>query len=154
MAHHFLYPFPIRFDNFGIVSIQSEELSAMNDIQKQADGVAGSYVAQAERAFGYFEASVIDRLEAGRSPLEAASELHPNLLISLKLDRDLEVVAPFYRGPTSRVEPVEYLFDAEVRTAIAAERRGEARGGTSSHFALHQLAAESRVEEKKASSPP
>ncbi len=106
----------------------------MNDIQKQADGVAGSYVAQAERAFGYFEASVIDRLEAGRSPLEAASELHPNLLISLKLDRNLDVVAPFYRGPTSRFEPVEYLFDADVRTAIAAERRGEESGVVSSLY--------------------
>ncbi|MEC8192571.1 MAG: HAMP domain-containing sensor histidine kinase [Myxococcota bacterium] len=110
---------------FGIASIQGEELAAMGDIEKQADGAATSYLSQAERAFGYFEGSVLDRLEAGRSPLEAASELHPNLLIALKLDRNLDVVAPFYRRSMNASEPIEYLFDPVVQRAISAERRGE-----------------------------
>ena len=110
---------------FGIASIQGEELAAMNDIQQQADGAAASYVAQTDRAFSGFESSVIDRLEAGRSPLETATEFHPNLLIALKLDRNLDVVAPFYRGPENQIEPIEYLFDSSVQRALSAERRGE-----------------------------
>jgi len=110
---------------FGIASIQGESLAAMEDVANQADGVASSFMVQTERAFTDFEDAVIDRLEAGRSPLEAATELHPNLLIALKLDRDLDVVAPFYRVSTSRTEPIEYLFDPDIQRALSAERRGE-----------------------------
>ena len=51
----------------------------MDDVKGQAEGAADSYVAQYERGFTVFEEAVIDRLEAGRSPLEVPQELHPNV---------------------------------------------------------------------------
>jgi signal transduction histidine kinase len=110
---------------FGISSIQGEELAVIDDVKNQAEGAADSFLVQYERGFTAFEEAVIDRLEAGRSPLEAPQELHPNVLVALKLDTNLMVKAPFYRGQQRLIEPLEYLFDPEIRRAKAADRRGE-----------------------------
>ena len=95
---------------FAISSIQGEELAVIDDVKNQAEGAADSFLVQYERGFMAFEAAVIDRLEAGRSPLEVPQELHPNVLVALKLDRDLVVKAPFYRGTARSDEPIEYLL--------------------------------------------
>ena len=110
---------------FAISSIQGEELAVIDDVKNQAEGAADSFLVQYERGFTAFEEAVIDRLEAGRSPLEVPQELHPNVLVALKLDQDLTVKAPFYRGSMRIDEPIEYLFDPEVQRAMAADRRGE-----------------------------
>ena len=110
---------------FGISSVQGEELAVMDDIKGQAEGAADSYVVQYERGFTAFEEAVIDRLEAGRSPLEDPRELHPSVLVALKLDANLAVKAPFYRGLLRLNEPIEYLFDPEIQRAMSADRRGE-----------------------------
>ena len=110
---------------FGISSIQGEELAVIDDVKNQAEGAADSFLVQYERGFTAFEEAVIDRLEAGRSPLEVPQELHPNVLVALKLDTNLAVKAPFYRGFQRPVEPIEYLFDAGIQRAMSADRRGE-----------------------------
>jgi len=110
---------------FGISSIHGEELAVMDDVKNQADGAASAFVSQFERPLNTFEGAVIDRLEAGRSPLEAPQELHPDVLVAIKLDSDLSVVAPFYRGQARTQEPIEFMFDSAVQRALAADRRGE-----------------------------
>jgi len=110
---------------FGISSIQGEELAVMDDVKNQAERSASAFMSQLERPFTNFESSVIDRLEAGRSPLEAPQELHSRVLVGLKLDSDLTVVAPFYRSAFKTQEPIEFLFDVAVQRAVAADRRGE-----------------------------
>lgn len=110
---------------FGISSVQGEEIAAMEDVETQGEGVAASFLAQTEKGFINFEQKMIDRLEGGRSPLEAATELHPHLLLALKLDKDLNLKAPFFRDQTQDVDPIEYLFEPSVQRALSAERRGE-----------------------------
>ena len=56
---------------FGISSIQGEELAVMDDVKNQADVSASAFVSQFERPLTGFEDAVLDRLSAGRSPLEA-----------------------------------------------------------------------------------
>jgi signal transduction histidine kinase len=110
---------------FGISSIQGEELAVFKDVKNQADGAANAFRNQFERPLASFESSVTHRLAAGRSPLEAPQELHPGVLVALKLDAGLQLVAPFRAGsPLS--EPVDFLFDPSVRRALAADRRLEA----------------------------
>jgi signal transduction histidine kinase len=110
---------------FGISSIQGEELAVMDDVKNQAEGSASAFMSQLERPFTNFESSVLDRLEAGRSPLEAPQELHSRVLVGLKLDSELNVVAPFYRSGDQAREPIDFLFDRSVQRAVAADRRGE-----------------------------
>ena len=120
---------------FGISSIQGEELAVIEDVNNQAEGAAGAFRSQFERPLTTFEAAVIHRLEAGRSPLEAPKELHPGVLVALKLDENLKVIAPFYRGPTRIQEPIDFLFDPAARRALAAARRGEAESVVSQLYA-------------------
>ena len=110
---------------FGISSIQGEELAVMDDVKNQADVSASTFVSQFERPLNSFEDAVLDRLAAGRSPLEAPQELHKDVLVAIKLDADLRVAAPFSRSAAERMEPIEYLFEPAVRRAISADRRGE-----------------------------
>lgn len=110
---------------FGISSIQGEELAVMDDVRNQAEASASAFASQFERPLVGFEDAVLDRLEAGRSPLEAPQELHKDVLLAVKLDADLRVVAPFARSSSKSTEPIEYLFSTPIRRARAAERRGE-----------------------------
>lgn len=110
---------------FGISSVQGEEIAAMEDVEIQGEGVAASFLAQTEKGFIGFEEKMIDRLEGGRSPLEAATELHPHLLLALKMDKDLNLKAPFFRDQARDVDPIEYIFDPSVQRALSAERQNE-----------------------------
>jgi signal transduction histidine kinase len=138
---------------FGIASVQGEEIAAMEDVETQGEGAVASFLAQNEKGFINFEERMIGRLEGGRSPLEAATELHPHLLLALKLDKDLNLMAPFFRDETPDVDPVEYLFDPSVQRALSAERRGEdgavvARlfGRAARDAASHQVRARMRFD--------
>jgi signal transduction histidine kinase len=110
---------------FGISSIQGEELAVIEDVKNQADGAASTFTSQFERPLNSFEDAVFHRIEAGRSPLEAPKELHPDVLVALKLDASLTVVAPFFRGATDQQEPIDFLFNSASRRALDADRRGE-----------------------------
>ena len=128
---------------FGISSIQGEELAVMDDVKTQADVSASAFVSQFERPLTSFEDAVLDRLAAGRSPLEAPQELHKDVLVAIKLDADLRVVAPFSRSAAERMEPIEYLFEPEVRRAISADRRGEDAQVVSRLYVLAEQSARS-----------
>ncbi len=110
---------------FGISSIQGEELAEMGEVQRLAEGAGEAFWDQFERPFSSFETLVANRLEAGRSPLESANELHPYLVVALKMDPDLEIQAPFVRGDRTSSETARVLFDEDAREAEAAERRKE-----------------------------
>jgi signal transduction histidine kinase len=113
---------------FGISSIHGEELAMVEDVQIQAEGASSAFIERYERSFTSFETRVLNRLEAGHSPLERPTELHPHMLVALKLSSDLTVKNPFYRPSVPGVEPINYLFDADAQRANAAERRGEDAG--------------------------
>jgi signal transduction histidine kinase len=110
---------------FGISSIHGEELAMVEDVQIQADGASSSFIDRYERSFTSFEGRVLNRLEAGHSPLERPTELHPHVLVALKLSSDLTVKNPFYRSAVPGVEPIDYLFDGDAQRANAAEHRDE-----------------------------
>lgn len=108
---------------FGISSIKGEEMAEMGEVARLAEGAGEAFWAQYERPFTSFEQAVRTRLEAGRSPLESPTELHPYVVVALKLDSDLQIQAPFVRLGASSSEAARILFDEDAIAAAAAERR-------------------------------
>jgi signal transduction histidine kinase len=108
---------------FGISSIQGEELAKVQEVHRLAEGASDAMWAQAERPFLDFEKAVKSRLQAGLSPLDPSSELHPHLVVALKLNDQQELEEPFLRGGRSAAEPVEFLFSHQANAAATLERQ-------------------------------
>ncbi|MFT5679104.1 MAG: signal transduction histidine kinase [Myxococcota bacterium] len=103
---------------FAVHAISVEELAAREELSRTAEGVAQGFWRQVEADFSAFEEATLTRLEAGRSPLERAKELHPLTLVSLRFDADGVLIAPFSLN-TGTDYPKEYLFHPDVRAAAA-----------------------------------
>jgi len=106
---------------FAVHAISVEELAARDEISRNAEGAAQKFWRQVEADFSAFEEATLTRLEAGRSPLERARELHPMILVALRFDAEGVPLAPFLLddGPDY---PKEYLFHPDVRAAAALMR--------------------------------
>ncbi len=109
---------------FGISSIQGEELAKAEEVRRLAEGAGDAVWSQAEKPFSDFERAVLSRLQAGLSPLDSANELHPHLVVALKLNDQLEIEEPFLRGGMAVTEPVGFLFDHQANMAATLERQG------------------------------
>jgi len=102
---------------FGVTSIRAEELAIVEEIERLAEDVTGTFWKQVDEDFSLFEAQVLDRLEAGRSPLEGAGELHPNLLVALRFDKQGRLVAPFQINENDTSDAFMNLFHPDFRRA-------------------------------------
>jgi len=153
---------------YGARSIRGEELSVVQEVQREADNAADGFGRNLEKDFGEFEAAVQRRLKSGLSPLESPRRLHRHLAVALRFNHDLELVAPFRLDDSEVFEDVAYLFEgpyAETRIAeaqgldpnVAAERYGaaarEARGRAAQGRALfdraRMLARAGRIDEAR-----
>jgi len=109
---------------FGISSIQGEELAKVQEVRRLAEGAGDAMWGQVQRPFTDFERAVRSRLQAGLSPLDSATELHPHLVVALKLNEQLEIEDPFLRGGGPAAEPLEFLFSHPANAAATLERQG------------------------------
>ncbi len=109
---------------FGLASVtQGPELVAA-DVQREATVAADTFWSQAERRFSSFEDRVRDRLEAGRSPVEAARELHPQLLVALRSDAEGNLRAPFIEEDADLQGIAELGFHPALDAARQLEHDG------------------------------
>jgi len=79
----------------GIRSIRSEELDVQAEARRTAQAATRTFTDSLDREFQGFQDAVQTRLESGRSTLESPKELHPDLVVALRFDRDLRLEAPF-----------------------------------------------------------
>ena len=115
---------------FGVSSIAAEERSVTSEVQRDARALADTFWSQTDRRFSGFEERVLTRLEAGRSPLESARELHPSLLTALRFDEAGRLTAPFVEEEASVRASGVGVPDPAWWRVWQAESRGEADPGT------------------------
>jgi signal transduction histidine kinase len=106
---------------FAVHAISVEELAARDELARTAEGVAQGFWRKVEADFSAFEEATLTRLEAGRSPLERARELHPLILVALRFDAEGVLLAPFTLK-TGTDYPRSYLFHPDVRAAAELMR--------------------------------
>lgn len=109
---------------FGLAGVEDGPERVAADVQREATVAADTFWAQAERRFSTFEERVRDRLEAGRSPVESARELHPHLLVALRSDEEGNLRAPFIRED----DVAEGIAELGLHPAVEAARRMERDG--------------------------
>lgn len=79
----------------GIRSIRTEELDVEAEARRVAQLASGTFSEALDRELSAFEVAVQTRLQSGRSTLESPKELHSDLVVALRFDRDLRLEAPF-----------------------------------------------------------
>ena len=94
------------------------------EVEGDAVALADSFWSQSDRRFSGFESRVLDRLEAGRSPLESPGELHTLLLAAMRLSEDGVLLAPFVEEDGGATAPIAELFDPHWRAVWERERAG------------------------------
>lgn len=103
----------------GIRSIRGSELDLLADARRQGEVAARAFAESLDRRFSSFEQELTTRLEAGRFGFDSPRELHPDLVVSLRFDADMQLDAPF------RAEEVGRTFGGgplDMRAWRAADR--------------------------------
>ncbi|MCK6504889.1 HAMP domain-containing histidine kinase [Myxococcota bacterium] len=127
----------------GIRSIRTEQLDVQGEARRASEAAARTFTEALDRELSTFELGVVNRLESGRSTLDSPKELHPDLVVGLRFDRDLRLEAPFAvedGARRTRGGPLDMLAWRSVDTfarsggepSEAAARFAEAAG----HLAL------------------
>ncbi len=80
---------------FGVADLLSGEASLTAEVTQEAEGTIASCSADVEEIFERFEMSARNRLLSGRSLVEAPGELSTHLLLTLRLDAQGAITAPF-----------------------------------------------------------
>lgn len=111
---------------FGVTSIATEEAGVRAELSRTATVTADAFWSSVDREFTALERRILDRLEAGRSPLARPLELHPHLNVALRFDADGVLQAPFVRFDTTANPTPLALLHPDVATAEATERSGAA----------------------------
>ncbi|MCB9780818.1 MAG: HAMP domain-containing histidine kinase [Alphaproteobacteria bacterium] len=88
----------------GIRSLRAEELDLQAEARRTANLSAGAFFEGLDREMTSFEDAVRTRLESGRSTLDSPKELHPDVVVALRFDRDLRLEAPFAASSTLLAE--------------------------------------------------
>jgi len=109
---------------FGVASIRVEEQSVGAEIERDAVALADTFWSQTDRRFSGFEERVLNRIEAGRSPLESPGELHPALLVALRFSQEGRLLAPFVEEDARVVSASRRPLDPGLQAAWALERDG------------------------------
>jgi len=108
----------------GVHSVRSEELDGQAEARRAAQAAARTFTDGVDRELSSFEEAVETRLEAGRSTMDAPKELHPDLVLTLRFDRDLRLEAPFVMGDQDSVHSSGPLAMDVWRRADAFARSG------------------------------
>lgn len=109
----------------GIRSIRGSELDLQEDARRQGLASARAFGDSVERQFVAFEGEMMSRLEAGRFSLDSPRELHPDLVVSLRYDADMQLEAPFRAGDAGRSSGGGPLDMRAWRVADRLARAGE-----------------------------
>lgn len=109
---------------FAVRAARVEEALVVNDLRREGAVAADTFWAGLDRDFTSFEQRVVERLRAGRSPLDAAGELHPQLRVALRFDQEGNLRAPFVVDAAELPLPEEDLFHPAWRAAERAAAEG------------------------------
>jgi len=109
---------------FGMSSIKSEESAVWTEVRTEAGRTADTWFGRTEQIFNAFEERTIARLDAGRSPLESALDLSPNLLVALRLDTDGMIAAPFAESSFNLPADQTFFYTGTFADGRKAERSG------------------------------
>ncbi|MFH1464083.1 MAG: HAMP domain-containing sensor histidine kinase [Pseudomonadota bacterium] len=93
---------------FGVADLLSGEASLMSEVTREADDTISACAADIEEIFDHFETATRNRLLAGRSLVEAPGEISSHLLLSLRLDAEGNITAPFERSEAA--PPGDHTF--------------------------------------------
>ena len=93
---------------FGVADLLSGEASLTAEITQEAESTIGSCATDVEEVFERFEMATRNRLLSGRSLVEAPGELSTHLLLTLRLDAQGQITAPFDEPITA--PPSDHTF--------------------------------------------
>jgi signal transduction histidine kinase len=106
---------------FGVADLLSGEASISNEIHQEAETTVGSCATDVEEIFERFEMAARNRLVSGRSLVEAPGELSSHLLLTLRLDADGAITAPFDESTSSPPSDHTYFLTGTFAQARRAE---------------------------------
>ncbi|MCB9741026.1 MAG: HAMP domain-containing histidine kinase [Alphaproteobacteria bacterium] len=124
----------------GVGSIQGEELALWDEVGRRAELAADTVILQTELSFSSFEDNTRQRLESGRSPVDALGELSPYLLVAFRVDESGRVAAPFNRQRGDAVRDHSLLLSEAWREAAELEQHSPLEGAA----AFHDIEGEAR----------
>ncbi|MCB9796174.1 MAG: HAMP domain-containing histidine kinase [Alphaproteobacteria bacterium] len=107
----------------GVTSIQGEELALWDEVGRRAELAADTVITQTEQTFAAFEDNTRQRLESGRSPVDALGELSPFVLVAFRIDDSGRVAAPFNRRRGEPLRDHALILSEAWRQAAALEQR-------------------------------
>ena len=109
---------------FGLTGIRAEELQVVAEVEARGDAMATSVAERSEALFSGFEEAVKRRLESGSSATESLPELSPFLRVTLRLDSENELAAPFDKLPLGEPEDQRWYLTGSWQEALLAEQSG------------------------------
>jgi signal transduction histidine kinase len=152
---------------FGIADLLSGEASLMTEVVREADETVTVCATDIEEIFDHFETATRGRLVSGRSLVEAPGEISSHLLLSLRLDAEGRILAPFEEreaappgdhtffltGPFAqarRVEEEDPPLAAALYRAAVQRAPGVASEGSAAFHHARALARAGHVREAEA----
>ncbi len=109
---------------FGLTGVRAEELQVVAEVEARADAMATAVAERSEALFSGFEGAAKRRLESGSSATESLPELSPFLRVTLRLDADNELAAPFEKLPLGQMEDQRWYLTGTWQEALLAEQSG------------------------------
>ncbi len=105
----------------GVTGSRSAELAVMAELDLQAGSSVDASLERIENIFSRFESKTTSRLLRGLSPSESLLDLSPYLLLSMRLDQNMSVAAPFKEPETEQVVDHTFFFTEPYIAARKAE---------------------------------
>ncbi len=127
---------------FGVADLLSGEASLTAEVSEEAETTLDSCQGDIEEIFDRFEVAARTRLLSGRSLVESPGELSSHLLLTLRLDTEGRITAPFdeekigapadhtfyFTGPFAAARRAEGTDDPAKAAGLYQEAAAEARG--------------------------
>ncbi|MCB9761901.1 MAG: HAMP domain-containing histidine kinase [Alphaproteobacteria bacterium] len=121
-------------------SIQGEGLAVWDEVKRRGELAIATLSDEADETFLSFETATRQRLESGRSPVDAPAELSPHLLVAFRIDAQGRVAAPFDRRKVPPTQDHTLVLSPEWREAL----RQEHDDPTAAARLYHDLSLQSR----------
>ncbi len=127
---------------FGLADLLRGEASMMAEVYEESEGALASCADDVEELLERFESAARSRLLSGRSLLESPGEICPHLLLTLRLDPDGHITAPFDE-PRSAA-PVDHTFYFSGHYAAARVLETRAKDPAAAALLYRQAARDAR----------
>ncbi len=122
---------------FGVADLLSGEASLTAEVSQEAESTIGSCTTDVEEVFEHFEMAASNRLVSGRSLVEAPGELSSDLLLTLRLNADGDVTAPFELAEAAPPSDHTFFLTGPYALARLSEDNDPAKAA-----ALYRIAAQ------------